>query len=594
MNAHQSLLALAGLAFASLNAAEPQTINPIAPTGETLRNDPFGKSVRPAPGKLAKDEGWLIAGLVNGPKSTDRLDEDAEIRITGFKFISRGQGGNDGQELSGDINQVLLDTAHDFLGLAPSQDLSSMIKLGKLQELAHHLAVNYKEMTGVAMPVFIIGEQDVTDGILRFDVIEGFLEEVEFSGDAKTPAPKASDAMKTMRSLVGGLEGRVIKQDAVERAVILLQEITGDSYSVQYGTGKEAFGVRMRVLPRGDQQDQGAFLGSLRVDNQGSPNLGQTQFSTQLAWRPDWVYGDQLGLNYVTSELSSALAAYTLTYDSPLGRQGWRGGVRLSKVNYEVGGVLAAAQAQGLSETVGLYATYPILRTFSRRLDATFGLARTKLEDRTIGTSNPRTNDSLTAELRGVSTQASHSQTWSVAAALSDLNFDSAAQAAADSLGVKGAALTLNAEYRRVDWLTREIDLTYGVRAQWSGSNLDGFQKMWVGGMNGVRAFAPSELSGDHAIVGRIELGYTIRSSSWANRLSVFYDQGEAAISKNPLSDSGNRLTLAGAGLQWQFNSDFGLGGRVYAAAPTANSSRTVSSVDAKSERLGFELNYNF
>jgi hemolysin activation/secretion protein len=594
MNARHSLLALAGLAFATLNAAEPQTINPIAPAGKTLRNDPFGQSVRPAPGKSAKDEGWLIAGLVNGPKSTDRLDENAEIRVTGFRFISRGQGANDGQELVGEINQTLLATAHDFLGMAPSQDKSSTIKLGKLQGLAHHLAVTYKEITGVAMPVFIIGEQDITDGILRFDVIEGVLEGVEFPADANTADAKRAHAESAMLALVDGMRGKVMRQESVERAILLLQEITGQSYSIQYGTGKEAFGVRMRVLPRNETEDPRSLHGAVRVDNQGSPNLGQTQFSTQLAWRPDWVYGDQLGLNYVTSEMGSALAAYTLNYDSPLGDQGWRGGLRLSKVNYEVGGSLAGAQAQGRSETAGLYASYPLLRSFSRRLDATFGLAHSALQDITIGSSNPRSNNSLTAELRGVTTQPACSQSWSIAAALSDLRFDSADQEASDLLGVRGKSLTLNAEYQRVDWLTPSVDLTYGVRAQWAGSNLDGFQKMWVGGMNGVRAFAPSEVSADNALVGRIELGYTLRSSSWANRISAFYDHGKAEISRSPLSTVGNRQTLAGAGVQWQFSSNFGLAGKVFVAAPTGNSSRTVSSVDAKSERVGFELNYNF
>ena len=594
MNSRYPIIALSGLIFATLNASEHQPINPIAPSGAMLRNDPFGQSVRPAPNAPNQDEKWLIAGLVNGPKSSAGLDGNAVVVIRGFKFVCRCKGPKDGQEIGGDIRLALLASSADCLGSTPSPGAPVRVKLSQLEVLAQNLAIAYKELTGIAMPILIIGEQDITDGILTFDVIEGVLEEVEFLGAGETADAKSANAKSTMLSLVDGQQGKVMRQESVERAILLLQEITGDSYSIQYGTGREAYGVRMRVLPRVDRQEPGSLNGALRVDNQGSPALGKTQFSTQLSWRPEWIFGDQLGLNYVTSELSSALAAYTLSYDSALGVHGWRGGVRLSKVNYEVGGSLSAAQAHGLSETVGLYASYPIVRSFSQRLDATFGLARSSLEDITVGSSNPRTNHSLTAELRDVTTQNSYSQSWSVSASFSDLKYDTYSQEAMDIMGLRGRSLTLNAEYRRVDWLTRAVDLTYGVRAQWAGSNLDGFQKMWVGGINGVRAFAPSEVSGDNALVGRIELGYTIRSAAYANRISAFYDQGEAEVSRSPLSPVGNRVTLAGAGVQWQFSSDFGLGSKVFFATPTKNSSRTVSSVDAKSNRVGFELNYAF
>jgi hemolysin activation/secretion protein len=596
-SSRKSFLVFAGLvSFLSLPAAEPagsQKIDPIAPSGTTLRNDPFGQSVRPAPKPIKKDEGWLIAGLVGGSKSSDRLDGYVEIPISDIRFVKRCEGPKDGQPLSAEHDQALLAAAYDFLRLTPPLRTPASVKLAQLENLAQHLAVRYKELTGIAMPVFLIGEQDVTDGVLKFDVVEAVLEDVEFPGDGKSLDAKSAGAKSAALSLVSGMRGKVMQQEEVERTILLLQEITGESYSIQYGTGKEAYGVRMRVTPR-DATAAGSLLGSVRVDNQGSPSLGQTQFSTQLNWRPDWLFGDQLTANYVTSERSSSLAAYALSYESALGSQGWRGGLRLSKVNYEVGGALSAAGANGLSETAGLYASYPILRSFSQRLDATFGLAHSSLQDRTTGTSNPRSNDSLTAEIRGATSKPSYSQNWSVSAAFSNLKHDTAAQVSADVLGVRGKSLTLNAEYRRVDWLTSELDLTYGVRAQWTSSNLDGFQKMSLGGMNGIRAFAPSEVSADNALIGRIELGYTIRSASYANRLSAFYDHGEAEVSKSPLTSVDNRLTLAGAGLQWQFSSDIGLGARVFVAVPTGNSSRTVSSVDKKTNRVGFELNYAF
>jgi hemolysin activation/secretion protein len=590
-------LIAASLAIGTLHAAETkdlQQINPIAPSGTTLRNDPFVQSIWPAPKASNKDEGWLIAGLVNGSKSSERLDCEVEILVAELKFVARREGPGDNTELAGEINHALLAEAYDFLDISPPLLTPIAIKLKQLESLAQHLAVRYKEITGVAMPVFLIGEQDITDGQLKFDVIEAVLEDVEFPDSLKALDAKSTNAKSTAITLVDELKGKVMHQQSVERTVLLLQEITGQSYSIQYGTGKEAFGVRMRVIPRDNGTDAGSLHGALKVDNQGSPTLGQTQFSTQLSWQPDWLFGDQLTLNYVTSERTSALAAYALSYESAMGLYGWRGGLRLSRVNYEVGGSLSAANANGRSETAGLYASYPIKRTFSERLDATFGIAHSSLQDRTVGSENPRSTDSLTAELRGVANTSSYSQSWSVSAALSSLKYDTSAQESSDVLGLRGRSLIFNADFRRVDWLNTNLDLTYGLRAQWAGSNLDGFQKMTVGGMNGVRAFAPSEVSGDNAVVGRIELGYTIRSHSIANRFCAFYDHGVAELSKSPLVSEGNRLTLAGAGIQWQYSSDDGLGAKVFFAVPTGNASRSNSTIDGKSNRVGFDLNYNF
>jgi len=138
------------------------------------------------------------------------------------------------------------------------------------------------------------------------------------------------------------------------------------------------------------------------------------------------------------------------------------------------------------------------------------------------------------------------------------------------------------------------MDFSLLMRGQLSQGNLDAFQKMSVGGSNGVRAFAPTESNGDDAQLFRVEVGKSFAFFGADHRLSAFYDRCRVSINHSPVIGAGNDVSLGGTGLQWQFNTSGGLASRLYYAFPSGDSSRARSYVDGASARMGWELSCTF
>jgi hemolysin activation/secretion protein len=61
------------------------------------------------------------------------------------------------------------------------------------------------------------------------------------------------------------------------------------------------------------------------------------------------------------------------------------------------------------------------------------------------------------------------------------------------------------------------------VRGQYSSRQLDGFNRMSLGGVSGVRAYTTADGVGNDAVVGALELNFRTRSNEYAG---VFYDAG--------------------------------------------------------------------
>ena len=88
------------------------------------------------------------------------------------------------------------------------------------------------------------------------------------------------------------------------------------------------------------------------------------------------------------------------------------------------------------------------------------------------------------------------------------------------------------------------------LRGQWANRNLDGYNQITLGGVNGVRAYTSADGTGDHGVLGSVELTRTLpRNAS----VSLFYDIGQVTPQANPSAAASlPRYALQGTGLQWQ------------------------------------------
>ena len=115
----------------------------------------------------------------------------------------------------------------------------------------------------------------------------------------------------------------------------------------------------------------------------------------------------------------------------------------------------------------------------------------------------------------------------------------------------EGTYAKLEAEATAVQRLGNMTDFLVKVSGQMASRNLDSSEEFYLGGPNGVRAYAQGEGTGDEGFLGTAELRY--HTPLRGLTLSTFYDIGTVRVSKGyELVD--NDVTLRGWGIGAAYN----------------------------------------
>lgn len=117
-----------------------------------------------------------------------------------------------------------------------------------------------------------------------------------------------------------------------------------------------------------------------------------------------------------------------------------------------------------------------------------------------------------------------------------------------------GGYTKLNATGRVLRYLSRHGDWQWVGRfnAQVASRTLDGYNRISVGGVNGVRAYTATDGLGDQGLVVSAELNRRLSSSQ---SVGIFYDAGRARPNKNKIEGGFNTTyNLQAVGAQWTGN----------------------------------------
>jgi hemolysin activation/secretion protein len=146
--------------------------------------------------------------------------------------------------------------------------------------------------------------------------------------------------------------------------------------------------------------------------------------------------------------------------------------------------------------------------------------------------------------------------TWSLAWTTGRVGFGNVAAQLADaeSVGTQGRFSKWNANLTRLQSLSPKSDLYFAFSGQWAKTNLDGSQKVIVGGPYSVRAYDTGALSGDTAYLATAELRHALGTAwGWQWQAVAFVDTERVTVNKNAWVAGKNTANLSGAGvgLNW-------------------------------------------
>ena len=460
-----------------------------------------------------------------------------------------------------------------------------------LAELSAAVAriTDYYRSQGYPLARAIIPAQEITDGVVRIDVLEARFGTITLTNTSLVDTPLLEAIIASLQS------GQVIGQAALDEALLQLADIPGIVSSMALRSGQLAGTSDLLVTTAPGP----AVSGNIAVDNNGNAYTGRARVGADLNVINPFNSGGVLRINALTA--GSGMDYGRISYEALVSGRGTRLGGAFSALNYKLGPPLASLSANGSAQVQSLWVRHPLLRSRPVQVYAQVQYDHLQLRDR-IDVSATRTDrqlDNLSITLSGQSRNTfspNSVNAFSVGLTAGQVGYDNAAALASDAANAKtqGRFSKLQLKLTHLQTLTARNGLYLSVDGQWASTNLDASQKMGTGGPHTVRGYDTGTLSGDEGTVVTAEWRYQLGNAmggQWQG--VVFADSARVTVNKNTLnSGATNTATLSGAGigLKWVGNNNWSASAHI--AQPIGSKPELVTSRDAT--RAWVELKRGF
>ena len=510
----RTLLLSLGLALFILNAHNPVLAQPSA--GQLLQQIQTENPVVNIP---EADQSGLPARL---PAATP---SEKKVFIKQFKFT-----GNTNVE-----DQVLQQL------VAPYKNRE--LTFNQIKAVADQVTEYYREKGWLVKT--LIPKQDITDGVLTFQIVEAVFGSFIINNQ--------SDRVSTER-VEAWLYNQISPQSKfslkdLDRGILLLNDLPDISAEGSFKAGEkpDQTDVLVTVL------DKPKVDGYFDVDNYGVNSTGGIRGIASAYLNSPLGYGDQ-AIAYAMFSEGSQFGR--LTYNAPIGKDGFKLGVYGSYLNYRV--IDSAFENLGLTGNAasgGAEANYPIIRSRAANLYAygTYG----------FNTFNNKSNGQTTNQysssvgVLGLSGNridrfaGGGSFAGSIAASYGSILLDGSPIQALNqaTINTGGTFSKLRYSLNRLQTITNNLSGYLSISGQYAQKNLDSSEQMYLGGPFAVRAYAVGQGAATNANLATAELRLQLPKQT---QLTAFYDIASLQTWANA-NFNGNSLTnqylMQGVGL---------------------------------------------
>lgn len=357
--------------------------------------------------------------------------------------------------------------------------------------------------------------QDVTEGTVIIQITEA-----RFAGVRLQPPEPTRVVPQRLVDLVLAQqqEGQPLRADRLDRALLLADDLPGLSVTGMLEAGDDAGSTALVLAAR----DTPFISGEVGADNAGARSTGPARLTLAAALNSPFQLGDLLRADAVKSEGSAYLRG---SYSVPLGRDGLRGAVSASTMNYHlVGADFAALDSSGDSSSLGLELSYPLLRSRMANFSVTASLdqkhyrntaQQVRQSDYQVRSAN------LAVQGNRYGDQGVSSFSLALTAGRLQLGTLNPGESASRAGGFHKLRYTLAHQQQLGAGFTLQATLT----GQDADSDLDSSERFYLGGAGGVRAYPVNEGSGVRGQLVNLEL----RRRFGPVTLGGFVDHGRAS-----------------------------------------------------------------
>ena len=426
--------------------------------------------------------------------------------------------------------------------------------------------------------------QEIEGGVVRLEVLEGRLTEVEVVGDFEDELGLINDLAAKIES-----DGPTNSAD-LERYLLLIDDLPGiKARSVLQKSDTPGGGKLVITI------EQDKFEGSTSIDNRGSKLLGKTRGTLVGAFNSLFSIHDRTTLRAILTKDTHELHFFDVTHENQLGTlasEGVRLKTRYAATQTKPGAFLKPLGVKGDSRLLDMELLYPVVRSRQYNVNLIGGF--TALNSRSSIAGINVSKDRVRYVRAGSRLDFTDSF-----AGVTQLDLEVAQgvdwfNTTDDGLGRSRANgehdfLRTNLSVVRIQNLPGDFSVQLAGDAQYSPDPLLASEEFSVGGGQFGRAFDSGEITGDRGVAGSVELRYG-GSAEYDYLKSYqfygFYDIGKV-WNEDPVVAEASHESLASAGLGVRFNLDYDVSGSVEIDKPLT---RNVSAEGDDSSRVFFNL----
>ena len=470
------------------------------------------------------------------------------------------------------------------------------ITVQQLDVIARVVTEYYRER-GFILATAYVPEQNVEDGIIRLNVLEGRLGNVTVSNNTVY----ANDIIKS--SLTREI-GEPVTAGGIDSALRRINAIPGvrvrGSFSPGQNVGETS--LNLSVL------DETSWVSNVIMDNYGSETTGETRLRAQTQWLNIRKKGHHLTLAVLRTEGPDSSLFGLVEYAMPVTADG-RGRIRanINSNEFTVGASIGIPEITGETVNYSISGSYQFLLSRTEELRVQSGLTFKDILFDVGGVASLSTEQ----EISTFNISASYKRLWDEQLLLfvGAIGVDQGHIMDGELLGQSTdftktlVSLSLLKRFSGVyNWFTKNesaFNVVFKANAQYSETFLSSVEQFSLGGPTAVRAFSVSDVSVDSGVYAGFEIYFNLPIDPLTRfnlpieplKPFLFYDYAYG-VARRPGGGDEKDAIIKGYGLglsiKWP---GMGFANLIFARPQSTSFDDNFLATEGES-RIYFELNY--
>lgn len=419
-------------------------------------------------------------------------DVKKPIEDTGIKFFLR--------ELDVIGGQTVITT--EFLKPIVTKYLDKEVTIGRLNQLCREIE-QYCISEGYVLVKCYLPQQEIKDGLVAIEIVEGFLNKVVVKGNKYYET-------NFIKKHFASMEGQIFNYNKLLRQLNILNDFLNLQVKTYLEAGAEQNSTDMII----EVIDSLPVSVSMNYDNTGSRYVSDHKAGINVALGNLIKDGDIISLGGVVGSPASAYNQYSVSYQLPVTYSGTKLKISADRSSHELGYEFAPFDISGESETYRIGLTHPFVSGKTFTLDGFLDLEYKNTQDKYYGTTSA--DNDLSTLYIGASMQKAD-----IFNGYNFITFKGAFGLSEDNNGYAASRLNteenfsyLSLNYYRMQRFFKKLLFVIKADGQWSPDRLPTSQQYAIGGMYSVRGYTASRFLGDSGFSSSMELYSPIPGTS--------------------------------------------------------------------------------